>query len=60
MCAVVIVVDVSTGYARRCLVNEALYTDHLVLVSETMKDTSETMKDLRGFEIGRKHLKVRV
>ena len=36
-----IVVDVITENARRCVVNELLYADDLVIMSETMEDLKE-------------------
>jgi len=36
-----IVVDVVTESARECLVNEILYADDLVLMTETTEDLSE-------------------
>ena len=49
-----IFVDVITENARRGMVNELLYADGLVLVSETMKDLT------KDFGIGRMHWKVKV
>ena len=36
-----IVVDVITKNARRCVINELLYVDDLVIMSEAMEDLKE-------------------
>ena len=61
-----IVVDVVTENARRGVVNELLYADDLVIMSEDMEDLKERFwnwKDAletKGFGIGRMHLKLKV
>ena len=44
-----IVVDVITENARRGVVNELLYADDLVLMSETMEDFKGKILELEGY-----------
>ena len=49
-----IVVNFITENAKRGVVNELLYAEYLVLMSETIEDLT------KDFGIGRMHLKVKV
>ena len=44
-----IVVDVITENARRGVVNELLYVDDLVIMSETIEDLEEKILELKGY-----------
>ena len=55
---VAIVVDVVTENARKGVVNELLYADDLILISETVEDFGRLKK--KDFVIGRMHWNVRV
>ena len=61
-----IVVDVITENVRRGVVNELLYADNLVLMSETMEDLKERLwnwKDAlesKGFKVNTRKTKVMV